>query len=286
MAVVSPSIAKFAAVKSWAGSTSPVIPNDGEGIIRKAKLRNFGIETCCVSVERFAAFVADTGYVTDAERLEWSFVFRGLLASPDKADIVGAYDKAGWWWAISGANWRTPCGAEEPPAEPNHPATQISWNDAAAFAAWAGGRLPTEIEWEHAARGGLDERRYPWGDEEPDDERVLCNIWQGEFPDRNTCKDGYYGTAPVNAFAPNPVGLFNAAGNVWEWTADRYRVASLKSGAKLRNAQARAYGERVLKGGSFLCHASYCWRYRIAARSGRAPDTGASHTGFRLAFDS
>lgn len=285
MNAILPPRATFAAVKSWAGTSAPVIPNDGEGIIRQARLRSFCLDAWCVSVERFAAFIAETGYETDADRLGWSFVFRGLLLSPHDAEIVGAYDRAGWWWAIAGANWKHPCGAEEPPATPDHPVTQISWNDATAFANWAGARLPTEIEWEHAVRGGLDERRYPWGEEEPDDDRVLCNIWQGRFPDHNTCKDGFYGPAPVDAFAPNSVGIFNAVGNVWEWTADRFRVASLKSGAKRRNAEAKKHHERVLKGGSFLCHSSYCWRYRIAARSGRAPDTGASHTGFRLAHD-
>lgn len=280
-----PAIAEFAAVRSWAGTTAPVIPTDGEQIIRRARLRGFGLEAHCVSVARFATFVAETGYRTDAERIGWSYVFRGLLSDPDAAEIIGGYDKAGWWWAVKGADWLHPAGPGEPVAEEDHPATQISWNDARAFARWARGRLPSEIEWEHAARGGLDERRYPWGDVEPDDDHVLCNIWQGSFPNENTCADGYYGTSPVQSFAPNPSGIFNLAGNVWEWTADHYRIPSLKSEAKARNAEARKSGDRVLKGGSFLCHASYCWRYRIAARSGRAPDTGASHTGFRLAYD-
>lgn len=279
-----PPLARFAACKSWAGTRSPVIPDDGEGIIRRASLRPYAMETHCVSVARFAAFVADTGYVTEAEQIGWSYVFRGLLAQPETADVLGGYDKAGWWWTISGAYWKFPSGIGEAEAEPDHPVTQISWNDASAFADWAGGRLPSEVEWEHAARGGPDDRRYPWGDAEPDDTTILCNIWQGRFPDMNTCADGHYGTAPVDAFAPNPAGLFNAAGNVWEWTADRYRINSLKSGAKARNAQAKRDGDRVMKGGSFLCHASYCWRYRIAARSGRAPDTAASHTGFRIAY--
>jgi sulfatase modifying factor 1 len=278
-------ISRFSAGKSWAGTSTPVIPGDGEGVIRQARLRAFGIESHCVSVGRFARFVAETGYITDAERIGWSFVFRGLLATPEKAEIIGRHDELAWWWAIKDACWRHPSGPEETRPELDHPATQISLNDAMAFARWAGGRLPSEIEWEHAARGGIEERRYPWGNKEPSDDAVFCNIWQGRFPQKNTCLDGFYGTAPVNAFSPNPVGIYNAAGNVWEWTADRYRIASLKSEAKARNAEARKYGERVLKGGSFLCHASYCWRYRIAARSGRAPDTGASHTGFRLAYD-
>lgn len=280
-----PPLARFAATRSWAGTTSPVIPDDGEGIIRWASLRPFAVETQCVTVSRFAVFVSETGYRTEAERIGWSYVFRGLLSDPDRADVLGGYDKAGWWWAVSGAYWKYPSGRNEPEAIPDHPATQISWNDARAFADWAGARLPTEVEWEHSARGGLEERRYPWGDEEPDDDTVLCNIWQGRFPDTNTCADGFYGTAPVDAFAPNPAGVFNVSGNVWEWTADRYRIKSLKSRAKTRNAHAKRDGDRVMKGGSFLCHSSYCWRYRIAARSGRAPDTSASHTGFRIAYD-
>lgn len=278
-----PPLARFPATESWAGTGTPVIIDDGEGIIRRASLRAFGIEVHCVSVARFAVFVAETGYVTEAEQIGWSYVFRGLLSWPNEADVLGGYDNAAWWWAIRHAHWQYPSGTNEPAAALDHPVSQISWNDARAFAAWAGGRLPTEMEWEHAARGGLEDRRYPWGDDEPTEDEVRCNIWQGRFPDLNTCTDGYYGTAPVDAFARNPAGIFNSAGNVWEWTADRYRIASLKSKAKARNAQSKRDGERVLKGGSFLCHASYCWRYRIAARTGRAPDTAASHTGFRLA---
>lgn len=146
--------------------------------------------------------------------------------------------------------------------------------------------MPTETEWEHAARGGRKDARYPWGDAEPDDDRnIFCNIWQGEFPDENTVRDGFYGTAPVDAFEPNPYGLFNMSGNVWEWCADRFRVRSVGKTARVRNKQANAEKEHVLKGGSFLCHKSYCWRYRIAARSGRPGDTSACNSGFRLAFD-
>lgn len=274
----------FEACKSWVGTDRSELAADGEGPVRKVSLKRFAIDRCAVSVERFGRFVAETGYLTDAERLEWSFVFRGLITDPACVEVIGHADRTSWWWGIRGANWRFPTGEPDKPADPLHPATQLSWNDATAFARWVGGRLPTEAEWEHAARGGTANIRYPWGNDEPDDDAVFCNIWQGRFPETNSCKDGYYGTAPVDAFAPNAAGLYNMSGNVWEWTADPYRVRSLKSASKKRNEAARRNGDRVMKGGSFLCHASYCWRYRIAARSGRPRDTGASHSGFRVAY--
>jgi formylglycine-generating enzyme len=161
---------------------------------------------------------------------------------------------------------------------------QVSWKDAAAFATWAGGRLPTEAEWEHAARGGLPDPRFPWGDAEPTDSRILCNIWQGRFPDHNTLADGHFGTAPANAFAPNGAGLFGMARNVWDWTSDTFRVRSFSRTAKARNYRAAREAEKVLKGGSFLCHRSYCYRYRIAARSALTVESAASNAGFRLAW--
>jgi formylglycine-generating enzyme required for sulfatase activity len=165
------------------------------------------------------------------------------------------------------------------------PVAHVSWADARAFAAWCGGRLPTEAEWEHAARGGLPDPVYPWGDEEPDDRRILCNIWQGRFPDENTAADGFAGTSPVRAFPPNGAGLFDMAGNVWEWTADPFRIASLGSAAAARNRDAARGRQKVLKGGSFLCHRSYCHRYRIAARSGLPPDSASSNVGFRIVHE-
>jgi len=161
---------------------------------------------------------------------------------------------------------------------------QVSWADAQAFAQWVGGRLPTEAEWEHAA-GSADGRRFTWGDAEPDDETVLCNIWQGRFPDLNTCRDGYLDTAPARSFAPTDSGFYNLLGNVWEWTADAFRIRSLARVARQRNAEAARFSEKVLKGGSFLCHISYCYRYRIAARMGLSPDSAASNAGFRVAYD-
>ncbi|MCY3872774.1 MAG: SUMF1/EgtB/PvdO family nonheme iron enzyme [Rhodobacteraceae bacterium] len=268
--------------RTHVGTDRPEIRFDGESPRRQTTLRAFGISRFAVTVAEFARFIDESGWMTSADRFGWSYVFRGLsedATGPRPRDLP-------WWNAIDGANWRCPAGPSGDRAPGNHPVTHVSHADAMAYAAWAGGRLATEPEWEHAARGGSDNARYPWGDAEPDDDRnIFCNIWQGEFPDENTVRDGFYGTAPVDAFEPNPYGLFNMSGNVWEWCADRFRVRSVGKAARVRNKQAIAEREHVLKGGSFLCHKSYCWRYRIAARSGRPGDTSACNSGFRLAFD-
>jgi formylglycine-generating enzyme required for sulfatase activity len=236
-----------------------------------------------VTNRRFAAFVAATGHVTEAERFGWSYVFRPFIPAGIAAP---APEGTPWWGQVQGACWAAPEGPGSSIAERlDHPSVHVAWTDAAAFAAWASGRLPSEAEWEHAAKGGDDTARFPWGAAEPDDTNGMCNIWQGEFPRRNTQADGWVGTAPVDAYAPNGYGLFNACGNVWEWCADAFRVRSLTGLAKQRNAAAMAERERVMKGGSYLCHRSYCYRYRIAARAGRSPDTSAGHTGFRVAYD-
>ncbi|MEM6729175.1 MAG: SUMF1/EgtB/PvdO family nonheme iron enzyme, partial [Pseudomonadota bacterium] len=230
----------------------------------------------------FAAFVEATGYETEAERFGWSFVFLNHL--PPGHPPTQAVQGVEWWRKVDGATWRLPHGPNGAAPPPHHPVTQVSWSDARAYAAWAGGRLPTEVEWEHAARGGLGDVPFPWGEEAPrDDGPYPCNIWQGRFPVKDTGADGYDGTAPVESFTPNGYGLFNMVGNVWEWTADAFRLRSLKREAKARQAAMQGY--KVLKGGSFLCHASYCFRYRIAARTGNSPDSTTPHQGFRLVYD-
>lgn len=162
---------------------------------------------------------------------------------------------------------------------------QVSWNDAKAYAAWTGGRLPSEAEWEHAARGGQGDVPFPWGSTQPNDtDSFPCNIWQGTFPHSNTAADGYEATAPARSFEPNAYGLYNLVGNVWEWTQDTYRIKSLKASVKERLKEMPGF--KVSKGGSFLCHRSYCYRYRIAARSGTSPDTGTPHQGFRVVWPS
>lgn len=273
----------FPASRSFVGTDRPMIAEDGEGPRRQVKLAAFELENTTVTNARFAQFVAATGYVTDAERIGWSPVFRGLLGP----DAQGTSDtQFSWWVKVDGAIWSAPEGANSSIEQrEDHPVVQVSLADARAFAAWCGGRLPSEAEWEHAARGGLGDPRFPWGDAEPDDETVYANIWQGQFPRTNTLADGYLGTSPVKAFMPNGAGLFGMSGNVWEWTADPFRVRSLSRQAKARNEQAARTNERVLKGGSFLCHISYCYRYRIAARSALTADSCASNAGFRVAYD-
>ncbi|MGL4324297.1 MAG: formylglycine-generating enzyme family protein [Beijerinckiaceae bacterium] len=274
---------RFDQVSSFVGTDRPALKQDGEGPRRAIRLKSFGIDTCAVTNADFEKFVAATGYVTDAERFGWSFVFSGLLDSEVQAF---APVEAPWWRKIDAASWRRPTGAASSTARiETHPVTHVSWNDATAFAKWSGGRLPTEAEWEHAARGGNQDRRFPWGDDEPTDSRIFCNIWQGSFPTTNTAADGYAGTAPVDAFEPNPAGLWNMCGNVWEWCQDAFRTRSLTRAGKERDHMAAREQERLLKGGSYLCHISYCYRYRIAARMGRSPDTSTGHIGFRVAYD-
>lgn len=264
------------------GTDAPTFPQDGEGPVRRVRVRPFAIDAAAVTVARFAAFVDATGHVTDAERFGWSYVFHAFVAPG--ARVGGVAGGAPWWRQVFGATWRTPEGPGIGVADRgDHPATHVSWNDAAAFAAWAGGRLPTEAEWEYAARGGLDQALFPWGDElEPGGEH-RCNVWQGTFPVQNDTDDGYAGTSPVDAYPPNGYGLYGTTGNTWEWCADWF--ASIHPKGALDDPRGPADGPgRVMKGGSYLCHASYCNRYRVAARTFAAADDTLGHVGFRVAY--
>jgi sulfatase modifying factor 1 len=267
------------------GTPERLLPQDGESPPRTARIGPFAIDPLAVTNAWFYAFVHATGYRTDAERYGWSLVFCAFVA--DAAAAMEAANEFFWWRRVEGACWQRPEGPHSNlVGRLDHPVVHVSWNDAVSFAAWAGGRLPTEAEWEYAAAGGSHGARFPWGNREPDDSAFLpCNIWQGEFPTRNSGRDGFVGTAPADAFAPNGYGLFNMAGNTWEWCADAFRVRSLTRAAKARNQQAERSKERLLKGGSYLCHRSYCYRYRIAARTGAAADSSTGHVGFRLVFD-
>jgi formylglycine-generating enzyme required for sulfatase activity len=259
-------------------------PLDGEGPLREVTVSTFRLDAHAVDNEQFRRFVDDTGHVTTAERDGWSFVFGPFV--PD-ANRVRALPAPGtpWWWAVDGACWRQPEGPGTSIEDRvDHPVVHVSHDDAIAFAAWAAKRLPTEAEWEYAARGGLERARYPWGEELCPDGAWRCNIWQGDFPDLNSAQDGHLGTAPVDTYEPNSFGLYQMAGNVWEWTADRWTTGH--DPGPLQDPVGPAVGdERVRRGGSYLCHNSYCNRYRVAARDHSHPADTTANIGFRCAAD-
>jgi formylglycine-generating enzyme required for sulfatase activity len=264
--------------------------DDGEGPVRAVTLPSYRIDPTAVTNRAFAEFVGDTKHRTDAERYGWSFVFHALVDPRDEAAVrPERVPDAPWWLAIDGACWRTPEGPHSSVADrADHPVVHVSWRDAAAYAAWAGKRLPTEAEWERAARGGLERARFPWGDELKPGGAHRCNIWQGRFPDINTGGDGFIATAPADAYAPNGLGLYNCAGNVWEWCADWWSAtwhAAENSDTRDNPSGPPAGDAKVIKGGSYLCHASYCNRYRVAARTFNAVDASTGHMGFRCAAD-
>ncbi len=254
-------------------------PGDGEGPLRQIELTTYEIDACAVSNADFAAFVDDSGYRTESELIGWSFVFAGLL--PDDFPPTRAAADAPWWRQVDGASWQHPEGPLTGIDERlDHPVAHISWNDAVAYARWAGKALPTEAQWEYAARGGLESQPYPWGDDLTPDGEHRMNVWQGAFPIENALEDGWYGTCPVKAYEPNGLGLFNTTGNVWEWCADWFDV--IHDPAAPIDPTGPPHGDlKVLKGGSFLCHKSYCLRYRTAARMALTPDSATSNTGFR-----
>jgi formylglycine-generating enzyme len=249
-------------------------PADREGPVREVFVGPYRIDTVAVTNERFGEFVDATGHVTRAERFGWSFVFAGLL--PDDFEETRSAAQAPWWRQVHDADWRRPEGpGSSVDDRMDHPVVHVSWTDARAYCRWAGVRLPTEAEWEYAARGGLEQRRFPWGDELTPGGEHRCNIWQGTFPTHNSLEDGYLGTAPVDAFAPNAFGIHNTSGNIWEWCADWFHPDAPRGPGRAK----------AIRGGSYLCHHSYCNRYRVAARSSNTPDSSTGNMGFRVASD-
>ena len=252
---------------------------DAEGPVREVSLKPFAIDAHTVTTDQFKEFVEATGYLTDAEKFGWSFVFAGLLR---KKNRHRPHPRHPWWLGVPKASWMNPAGpGSNIQSILDHPVTHVSWNDAQAFATWAGKELPSEAQWEYAARGGLQSRLYPWGDELNPHGEHRCNIWQGHFPRKNTCQDGYFATAPAVSFSPNSYGLYNMIGNVWEWCHDWWS-ANFKTSPVLQNPSGPPTGkEKVMRGGSYLCHHSYCNRYRNSARTRNTPDTSTGNIGFR-----
>ena len=274
-------------------------------------VNSFWMDATEVTNRQFSRFVEATGYVTTAEKAPTA---EELLAhsptgtAPPSADIlvpgsllfappdrkVPLNDVRRWWTWTPGASWRHPEGPSSDLAErSDHPVVQVSWDDAVAYANWAGKRLPTEAEWELAARGGLIEQPYVWGSDPPSLTQPQANLWTGSFPHDNSAADGFVRTAPVGSFSPNGYGLYDMAGNVWEWCGDWYdrelyqqrlttNVTRNPAGPDESRDSMRPYtAQRSQRGGSFLCNDSYCSRYRPSARHGCTPDTGMSHVGFR-----
>lgn len=264
------------------GCTESPHPEDGETPVRRVWVDQFRIGKKAVTNHEFQRFVSATNYQTDAERAGSSFVFHLLLGNEQQFPVSKV---APWWCEVADACWSMPEGLNSMLDDRwDHPVVHITRNDALQYCRWSGSRLLTEAEWEFGARGGLRSQAYPWGSALVPGGEHRCNVWQGEFPDINTIEDGFIGTAPVNAYAANAYGLFNMTGNVWEWVADRF--THMHSPRQAKNPKGPLNGDRyVAKGGSYLCHESYCLRYRTSSRQALSDNVCAGNLGFRVAWD-
>lgn len=267
------------------GTDEPVFVADGEGPARDVTVKSFYLDVHEVSNAEFELFCNETNCKTEAESFGDSFVFDRLLSDETRKTLTQAVAAAPWWVPVKGADWRHPFGLDSDlKGQMDHPVVHVSWNDAVAYCKWAKKRLPTEAEWEYACRSGLKNRLYPWGNNLNPHGEHWMNIWQGNFPQEDTGEDGYTSTAPVTAFPSNSYGLKNMVGNVWEWTADWWTTKHF--GSLRENPIGPETGtDKVKKGGSYMCHKSYCFRYRCAARSQNTPDSAAANLGFRCASD-
>lgn len=256
-------------------------PSDGEGPEHRVEVSAFSIGRHTVTNDRFAEFIDATGYRTSAEQFGNSFVFAGLL--PDVFPDTRAVANAPWWREVLGADWRHPEGPQSNLSDRgDHPVIHVSWLDATAFCEWSGTRLPTEAEWEYAARGGVEGAHFPWGhDRDPGGEHLM-NVYQGEFPQGDLGDDGFVGPCPVGSFAANGFGLHEMTGNVWEWCGDWFDPAYYARSPREDPTGPESGTARVMRGGSYLCHESYCWRYRVDARSANTPDSTTGNIGFRV----
>ena len=262
-------------------------PADGEGPIREVTIDPFYIDRYPVTNTQFAEFIKATGYRTEAEQFGWSFVFQGHIPKDRFTEIVDTtVPSLNWWCKVNGADWQHPEGPHASIANRlTTPVVHISHSDALAYCRWANKRLPTEAEWEYAARGGLEQQTYPWGNELTPNGVFLCNTWQGEFPNIDTAEDGYSAPSPVDAFPANGYGLYSVSGNAWEWCADWFHPSWHLTATRTNPIGPPNGTQRLMKGGSYLCHKSYCNRYRVAARTSNTPDSATTNITFRCVSD-